>query len=68
MKGYKPKNNKPQIKVNQANDKKPQIICLNGQYYAPVIATTDLPAFSTATALWWEDPHDRLPKNNKPTK
>ncbi len=66
MKNYKPKV-KPQINDHQINDKKPQIICLNGQYYAPVMATTDLPAFSSATALW-ENPYDRLSKNNKSTK
>ena len=68
MKGYKPKKRKPQIKGPQINDKKPQIICLNGQYYKPIIATTDIPAFSSATALWWENPYDRLSKNNKSTK
>ena len=64
MKGYKSK-----VKKYQADYKKSEIICLNGQYYAPAaIATTDLPAFSSATALWWKDSHDRLPKNNKSTK
>ena len=64
MKGYKSK-----LKKYQANYKKSEIICINGQYYAPAaMATTDLPAFSSATALWREDSHDRLSKNNKPTK
>lgn len=56
MKGYKPKNNKPQI------------ICINGQYYTPIIVNKDMPALSSATALWWEDPHGKPSKNNKPTK
>lgn len=56
MKGHKTKTNKPEI------------ICINGQYYTPIIVNKDTAALSSATVSWWEDSYDRLPKNNKTTK